>query len=222
MAGSGIGRALVAEFEERFEKGGTAYYNFPGWQRGGRRVEVSYSDIHDMTQAGKTMLLGADAALTRTLFAWLPILAVVGLFLPTILYWLFGSGWWIANELRSAGIIVGVALLVWRFARIHMLWLGFNGHVGKAWGDRTNVPSPNRSRAQKLAPYRTMVLTLLMLSVTVWAGGLIVLIYTGGRIGFEAWRLLNVFGLPTIMLLAVIYVLLRLAGHSGGSKASAA
>ncbi len=222
MAFSGIGRALVEEFEGRFEKGGTAYYNFPGWQRGGRRVEVSYSDIHDMTQAGKTMLLGADAALTRTLFAWLPILAIVGLFLPTILYWLFGSGWWVASQLRSAGIVAGVALLVWRFARIHMLWFGFNAQVGKTWGDRANVPSAERTRAQKLAPYRTMVLTLLMLSVTVWAGGLIVMIYTGGRIGFEAWKLLSVFGMPTIMLLALIYVLLRLAGHSSAGKATAA
>ncbi len=221
MAFSGIGRALVEEFEGRFEKGGTAYYNFPGWQKGGRRVEVSYSDIHDLTQAGKTMLLGADARLTRTLFAWLPLLAIFGLFLPTILYWLLGSGWWVASQLRSAGIVAGVALLVWRFARIHTLWFGFNAQVGKAWGERLHVPSAERTRAQKLAPYRTMVLTMLMLSVTVSAGGLIVLIYTGGRIGFEVWKLLSLFGLPTIALLALIYFALSLAGQSKGGKTAA-
>ena len=221
MATSGIGKALLQEFEARFEKTSTVFYTFPGWLAGGRRVETSFGEAHDMLEAGRKLILPADSALTRTIFAWLPILVVLGLFLPTILQAVFGNGWWVAGNLRALGVVAAALLLLWRFARIHWLWLRFNATVKAAWGTRPHVPAANQTLADKIRPFRTLVQTLLMLSLTGCAGWLVVLPYAGGNVGVRKTGLLGVFAVPTVVGLAVLWVALGLVGSVGRSGAGA-
>lgn len=218
MAITGIGRALLAEFDGRFEKAASVFYNFPMWQRGGRRVETSYGEAHDMLEAGRKLILPADAAFKRSLFAWLPLLVLFGLFAPTILSMLFGRGWWVAQEMRTLGVVAGVLLLLWQFARIHLAWFSFNAMVAAKWGDRVHVPSTTRSLADRIAPLRALVLTLLMLSVTGCAGWFVVMLYTGGNLSYRASSLLGMFALPTVIGLAALWVLLGLIGAFGNGK----